>query len=138
MKRLIKLLMEQTPYRVVRDKGANRFQSVESCLRAMKARGFTPKMVIDGGAHVGSFSIAAHSIFPDAVFHLVEPQPACSAPLRELCARQGFVLHECALAEKQGQIGLTRALEPNTGAHVTSDNANAVSVAAATLDALFG
>jgi FkbM family methyltransferase len=138
MKRLIKWLIEQTPYRIVRDKGANRFQAIETCLREMKRRGFAPRVVIDGGAHIGSFSIAAKSIFPDAVFHLIEPQPACSKPLRKLCAMKGFVFHECALAEKQGHISLTQTREPSTGAHITSDAENAIPVVATTLDALFG
>ena len=138
VKRLIKLLMEQTPYRIVRDKGENRFQAIETCLRAMKVRGFAPRVVVDGGAHVGSFSTAAQSIFPAAIFHLIEPQPACNEALRQLCAeKRGFVFHECALAEKQGHIPFTRTLEPSTGAHITSNNENAIRVVAATLDELF-
>ena len=91
------------------------------------------------GAHIGSFSTAAQAIFPNAIFHLIEPQPACSAPLRKLCSeKQGFVFHERALAEKEGHICLTRTLEPNTGAHITSDTENAIAVEATTLDALFG
>lgn len=138
MKRLIKSLMEQTSYRIVRDHGANRFHAIEPCLRMMKARGLAPRLIIDGGAHIGSFSVAAQSIFPDANFHLIEPQPTCSAALQKLCATKSFVFHQYALAEKQGHIGLTRTLEPSTGAHITSDEDNAVSVAATTLDALFG
>ena len=138
MKGLIKSLMARTPYRIVRDKGANRFQAIETCLRAMKTRGFAPRVVIDGGAHIGSFSIAAHSIFPDAVFHLVEPQPACGENLRKLCAARGFIFHECALADQPGHVGLTRTLSPSTGAHVTLDDEKSVPVAANTLDALFG
>jgi len=138
VKHLIKLLMAQTPYRIVRDKGANRFQAIETCLRAMKARGFAPGVVIDGGAHVGAFSIAAEAIFPQAFFHLVEPQPACSGPLQRLCVkRKKFVFHECALAEKQGHIDLTWTCQPNTGAHITVNDESGTSVVAATLDALF-
>jgi FkbM family methyltransferase len=138
VKGLIKLLMAQTPYRILRDKGANRFQAIETCLLAMKRRGFEPRTIIDGGAHAGLFSIAAQQIFPDAVFHLIEPQPACSESLRKLCATtRGFVFHECALAEYQGCISLTANLQPSTGAHITSDLENAVSVIAETLDGLF-
>jgi hypothetical protein len=72
------LLMAQTPYRIVRDRSANRFQAIETCLRQMKRRGFAPRMIIDAGAHIGSFSIAAQAIFPDAIFHLIEPQPPAS------------------------------------------------------------
>jgi FkbM family methyltransferase len=137
MKRLIKLLMEQTPYRIVRDHGGNRFHAIEPCLRMMRERGFVPRTVIDGGAHVGTFSIAAQSTFPEARFHLVEPQPACREPLRTLCAARGFAFHECALAEKPGRILLTATGEPSTGAHVASDGENAISVAAEALDTLF-
>ena len=137
MKHLVKALLAQTPYRIVRDKGENRFQAIETCLRAIKARGFAPKVVIDGGAHIGSFSVAARSIFPNAIFHLVEPQPACIEPLQRLCAAKGFIFHNCALAETKGQIYLTRTVEPSTGAHITSDNRDAIPVMASTLDALF-
>jgi FkbM family methyltransferase len=138
VKRLVKMLLAQTPYRIVRDKGANRFQAIEACLYAIKRRGFSPKVVIDGGAHIGSFSVAVQLIFPDAVFHVVEPQPACCKPLEELCAANGFIFHKCALAEKKGQIHLTRTYGPSTGAHITMENRDAIPVMADTLDALFG
>lgn len=138
VKRLAKILLAQTPYRIVRGNSANRFQAIEVCLDAIKSRGFSPKIIIDGGAHIGSFSVAARSIFPNAVFHLVEPQPACCKPLEKLCAANGFIFHKCALAEKTGKIYLTRALEPSTGAHITQENGDSIPVMADTLDALFG
>jgi FkbM family methyltransferase len=139
VKRLIKLLMAQTPYRIIRDKGENRFQAIETCLHGMKARGFSPRIVIDGGAHLGSFSIAAQEIFPDARFHLVEPQAACSGSLRNLCTERGFIFHQSALAERVGQINLSETSEPSTGAHIKPEpDENTTLVAASTLDALFG
>jgi hypothetical protein len=36
-------------------------------------------IVIDGGAHLGPFSLAAERIFPDAAFHLIEPHPVPSS-----------------------------------------------------------
>src|SRR6476620_8831345 len=95
--------MEYTPYRLVRNRGANRFQTIEVCLRSAKERGFSPKVVIDGGAHLGAFSLAAKMIFPEAKFHLVEPQPVCSASLSRICADNGFVFYDCALAEQDGR-----------------------------------
>jgi FkbM family methyltransferase len=138
MKQLIKSFMERTPYRIVRHYGANRFHAIESCLELMRARGFAPRIVVDGGAHVGSFSVATQAIFPDAIFHCVEPQPACREPLRTLCAEKGFFFHECALAETPGRIDLAATAEPSTGVHVASGGEDAVSVTAETLDALFG
>ena len=58
--------------------------------------------------------------------------------MRALCAEKGFAFHECALAERPGRIDVTATAEPSTGVHVASGGENAVSVAAETLDALFG
>jgi len=138
MKRLIKSLMERTPYRITRYHSANRFFAIEPSLRMMKARGFAPRLIIDGGAHLGVFSIVAKKIFSDAVIHLVEPQTACSGPLHELCDTEGFILHQCALAEKGSSVGLTWTPEPSTGAHIAVDGEDAEFVPATTLDALFG
>ncbi len=138
MKQIIKAILAQTPYRIVRDNGANRFQAIEVTLRGMRDRGFSPGLVIDAGAHLGSFSLAAKEIFPAARFHLVEPQPACTQALTALCAREGFIFHECALAERAGRIDLSRADTPNTGVHVRPDGGGeTVSIVARTLDGLF-
>ena len=139
MKQIIKALIAQTPYRIVRDRGANRFQAIDVSLRNMKDRDFFPRVVIDGGAHLGSFSLATKQIFPGATFHLVEPQPACRVPLKALCAKEGFILHECALADHVGKIGLSRTTEPSTGAHIVPNSDTETSiVSASTLDALLG
>jgi FkbM family methyltransferase len=136
--KIIKALIAQTPYRVVRDKGANRFQAIDASLRNMKDRGFSPRVVIDGGAHLGLFSTATQKFFPNAKFHLVEPQPACSAILMNVARKNGFVLHQCALSDEKGNVNITIASEPNTGVHVTeSDSADTVAVPATTLDSLF-
>lgn len=138
MKALVKALLARTPYRIVRAAGANRFQAIEECLRSMQARGFSPTVVIDGGAHLGDFSTAVAAIFPQATFHLVEPQPACLPHLRLLTRERGFVLHECALADSPGEILLLDTKSPSTGAHVKLEaDSETVSVRGDTLDALF-
>jgi FkbM family methyltransferase len=138
MKALAKRLLSYTPYRIVRDRGVNRFDATERCLISLKERGFAPKLVVDGGAHLGWFSLTARQIFPDAAFHLIEPQPACAGSLRALCSRQGFTFHPCALATERGTVQLSRTEEPSTGAHVRLDgSANTVPVPAETLDGLF-
>jgi FkbM family methyltransferase len=142
VKKIVKAIIAKTPYRVVRDRGANRFQAIDASLRNMKDRGFYPRVVIDGGAHLGSFSLAAKKVFPRATFHLVEPQSACIVSLKALCAKEGFILHECALADCIGKIGFVKSQEPSTGAHIDpglKDNDVEISlVSACTLDALFG
>jgi FkbM family methyltransferase len=137
MKQFVKSVFAMTPYRIVRDRGANRFQAIEVALSGMKERGFTAGLVIDGGAHLGTFSLAARKSFPAATYHLIEPQTACIPALRSLCAREGFTLHECALADRVGEIGLAQSATPSTGAHVKPVGGSGVSsVPASTLDAL--
>ncbi|HEX4410987.1 MAG TPA: FkbM family methyltransferase [Xanthobacteraceae bacterium] len=139
MKRLIKSLITITPYRIVRDQGANRFHAIDPCLRMLKKRGFSPRIILDCGAHVGSFSVATQQIFPDAVFHLVEPQPACRSTLQVLCnSTPSFVFHDCALGDRSGSVNLAVADEATTGAHVAVLGEKVVSVPAETLDKLFG
>ena len=44
-------------------------------LRQLKAMGLEPSVVLDIGAHIGSFSVLAHSLWPDASIYAVEPNP---------------------------------------------------------------
>jgi len=128
LKEIVKAVLEKTPYRIVRDRGANRFQAIDAALNNMRDRGYQPRVVIDGGAHLGLFSFETKKIFPAAAFHLVEPQPSCIEPLRALCAKEGFVLHDCALSDRVGQLGMSLADGPNTGVHVEISRNDAVSL----------
>ncbi len=42
-------------------------------LRALKARGFAPKTIVDIGAHIGAFSLFARHLWPDATIIAAEP-----------------------------------------------------------------
>lgn len=61
---------------------ANRFDAMTDALLLLRDRGFNPRVVIDVGANVGTWTDLAKSVFPEARFHLVEPQTACSAALQ--------------------------------------------------------
>lgn len=139
MKKIIKSFLTYTPYRVVRDYGINRFQGIDQSLLDMRRRGYRPKIVIDGGAHLGTFSVATAKTFPEAIFYLIEPQGPCLPPLRKLCAANGFVLHEYALSDKPGAVKFLKTNAPNTGAYVnpTYPGDEAITVPSTTLDALF-
>jgi len=136
MKKLIKRLMAATPYRIMRDNGPNRFNGMEACLRSMKNRDFQPTVVIDGGAHVGTFSLLAKSIFPKADYHLIEPQPVCHTPLRALCMKEGWTLHACAISDHVGSSRLRVTQDFDTGAYLTAD-ADAHEIKTETLDHIF-
>jgi hypothetical protein len=56
MLKILKLIatsaLRRTPYRLSRVGSSNRFQAHEELLSGLKARGFSPRHVIDGGANV--------------------------------------------------------------------------------------
>ena len=137
MKQFVKAALAHTPYRIVRARGANRFEAIESCLQHLREHGYAPKIVIDGGAHIGSFSLATKGLFSSATHHLIEPQPACFAQLDALCAREGFHLHKCALGSEVGELRMAAGDEPSTGAHISDADTGTAVIAASTLDALF-
>ena len=138
MKRFIKRLLGHTPYRIVRNKGANRFQAIDTALGGLKQRGFSPAVIIDAGAHLGWFSLVARKYFPAAACHLIEPQPACAAALKSLEGNRCFRFHPFALAERPGEVLMNNSELPNTGAQIKlSPGEGTIAVAATTLDALF-
>lgn len=135
MKALLKKIIELTPYRIVR-RAQNRFEAFDYSLRLLGEFGFTPTLIIDGGAHLGSFADIASAIFPSAVIHMVEPQPACQAALRAKADGVRFVFHPYALGDAEDVAkGLTMAAssEASTGAYISTQG---VPVQAAELDAL--
>lgn len=147
MKSLLKAVLNKTPYRVVRRSRGNRFTAIEDALTSMKARGFSPRIIIDGGANVGDFSALSLHHFPEVMVHAFEPQPGCQADLERLRrhASGRLAIHPVALCgpEHDGstlRLG-TDASATSTGAHVLSGDISAarvVTVPCGTLDALIG
>lgn len=142
MKQFIKKLLELTPYRVIRACDANRFQAIEESLRTLKRRGFSPRVVFDGGANIGDFTRLARQIFGnDAEIHMFEPQPSCKPYLEILAKAPAYHFHHAALGSTHG-ASLDLVIEPGqvtTGAHVAASGASktSVRVPVVTLDGLF-
>src|SRR5438067_174642 len=90
----------------------------ETTMRDQPCRWWT---YLDGGAHLGSFSLMAKQLFPSAVFHLIEPQPACIPSLRKTCRANSFHLHECALSDTNEKLSLDCSDAPSTGAHIAEE-----------------
>lgn len=138
LKDLAKRLLASTPYRVVRGP-PNRFQAIDYCLQRLHRLGYAPKQIIDGGAHLGWFALLARQVFADAVIHMIEPQPACRAPLGQLAASRGFGLYPNALSDGPGSVPMVCGDLPNTGAHLgpAAPSEKTADVEATTLDILF-
>lgn len=120
MKNLLKRLVDTTPYRVRRASDLNRFQAIHETLRSLKRRGYQPAIIIDGGANIGDFTRVAYRYYPDAIFHLIEPQPACAEALTSLCSNSQFIFHPVALGAS-GNTTVRLVVDPTgvtTGAHI--------------------
>lgn len=140
LKEVAKRLIALTPFRVVRG-APNRYQAISYCLRYLKRLGFEPAQIIDGGAHLGSFALEVSAIFPAAIVHLIDPQPACRISLEALAAERGFLYHPYALSSAPGIVSMICTDLPDTGALLGHSPARhtqrAVDVEATTLDDLF-
>jgi FkbM family methyltransferase len=80
--------------------------------------GISPRTVIDVGANIGQFAVAAERVFgPRIALYCFEPVPQCAQRLREHLRRCPMaVVHELALAEHEGESNLNL----NTHSHSSS------------------
>ena len=143
MKSLIKALLAKTPYRILRDKGRNRFDAADTALKHLRDRGYRPKVVIDGGAHAGLYALMVREIYPEAAIHMIEAQPACLPNLEQVAATNGFHLHPCAIGSPEdaasGFVTFAATDVASTGAHVAAHGEvgdGTVQVPVRTLDTL--
>ncbi len=146
VKSLLKRGSKRLGYRITRWRAANRFQAVEDTLESLRRLGYAPRTIIDGGANKGQWAGLVLEVFPEARFHLVEPQPACRGALEQLAAKfPGVALHAVALTEPGIQEVTMLGVDAtgSTGAFVATHDvrptgAGAHSVPATSLDQLLG
>jgi FkbM family methyltransferase len=136
---LVKRLAASLGVRITRQSAVNRFDAVDVCLLRMKALGYAPKVIIDGGANVGQFYRLVAPIFRDTHYHLIEPQPACAAAIRELAAARPETVECHSVAVSRPGVSSVRMTGcGSTGAYVANDDEPAeIEVPATTLDVLF-
>src|SRR6516165_10461379 len=70
---------------VYRNRGAG-IGTMAGFLADIRARGFTPRGIIDVGANRGDWTRVALSIFPDASVIMIEPQEEMQPYLSQLCS----------------------------------------------------
>jgi FkbM family methyltransferase len=127
---LAKRLLAHTPFRVVRRGLGHRFQAIDDLLANIKARGYVPAVVIDGGANIGDFARLARRTWTQAWIIMVEPQPACEPALRALAADGGFEVVMAALGREPGVLRFAATADTtSTGAHVIDRDGDADTVA---------
>ncbi len=134
-KRWINGLLLPFGYRISR-LPANRFDAMGDMLQCLRRFGYQPRIVIDGGANMGQWTRLAYSIYPEAIFHLIEPQVACRASLEETASHlRSSHIHAAALTEPGVKTVQMIGADATTGAWISDKaTADSVAVAAATLD----
>lgn len=71
---------------------------------SLAKQGIAPRSVLDVGANVGQFAVAALNLFPTHVVHCFEPQPDCVDQLkRNLKRASGVTVHPIALGAVPGE-----------------------------------
>jgi len=88
-------------------------------------KGLMPRTVLDVGANIGQFAIAAAKFFPQATIHAFEPLPSAAAVLRRHAAGLPRVkVHQVALSDREGRAAfrvsansVSSSLLRATGAH---------------------
>jgi FkbM family methyltransferase len=72
---------------------------------ALLRQGMAPRTVIDVGANVGQFSVAAAKLFPDVQVHSFEPLPECVGRLQGHARKLGNIdVYPLALGESPGEV----------------------------------
>jgi FkbM family methyltransferase len=61
-----------------------RFNATDAALTLLRRSGFQPDVIIDVGANRGQWTSLARDTFPDATYHLVEPQHGCLPLLKQM------------------------------------------------------
>lgn len=83
-----------------------------------RLRPFQPKLLLDVGANIGEWSLAAHRQLPGTGVHAFEIAPTTAAILRRNLAQAGaaFTINEFGLGDREGEITLHYAADYTLGA----------------------
>lgn len=81
-----------------------------------RLRRFSPRLVVDVGANVGDWSLAALRCLPEATVHAFEIAPATAEKLVQATQGKGerLVVNRCGLSDVEGQVTLFFTPESDT------------------------
>lgn len=117
---------------------------------SLAKQGIKPRTVIDIGANVGQYAVAALKLFPIELIHCFEPQPDCIEQLRRnLVAFPSAIVHQIALGDELGTLNfhvnshshsssLLRLLPLHQASFPNATNRSVIMVQVSTLDAVLG
>jgi len=117
---------------------------------ALVRQGISPATVIDVGANVGQFAIAAAKLFPGCHVHSFEPLPECAERLSRYARKLGSItVYPIALGDVEGELSLNRnsyslsssflpLARPHREAFPGAREVGSVRVQVSTLDRVYG
>jgi len=73
----------------------------------------TPRTILDIGANLGFFSMAARGYFPDATIHAYEPNPRIHSFVRANAVSAGFSLFSEAVGRADGEVFMVDSGDSN-------------------------
>src|SRR4051812_46308998 len=73
-------------------------------LRSLKQTGFEPVTVFDIGVGFGTYGL--YQLFPDALYHLIEPTPESQPHLQRIARSFTCEIHPLALGDRDGEARL--------------------------------
>ncbi len=74
MKNLVRNILRKRGYELTKISYRNDTGKMDACLKGLKSRGLNCTTIVDVGANKANWSKMAKKIFPEAKFHLIEPQ----------------------------------------------------------------
>jgi len=144
IKKTIKLPLNMLGYDTV-SLNETRIPKVMDRLKNMKNHGFNPKVIIDGGAHLGKWSESMSEMYPKANFIIVEPNPAVNQKIEERINPTGikYELIKKALGPEKGETFLnvweeadTKLVGSSICEHVRDEEPNKVTCEVINIDSI--
>lgn len=99
----IKMLLERRG--IVLSRPPGQFNVIDWKLKALKQRGVTFNVILDGGAHEGGWTKSILPIFPDATYVMVEPRDDIQPTLKAMSAtNKKLIVIQSLLGASEGQV----------------------------------
>ncbi|MGC1188529.1 MAG: FkbM family methyltransferase [Candidatus Acidiferrales bacterium] len=91
----------------------------------LRQLGFTPKTILDIGANVGFFSVAARSYFPNATIHAYEPNQRIIPALANQASVANFQYFPEAVGSESGSVEILESGDSNQAQTKRSEQGSA-------------
>ena len=142
LKKIINAPLNAIGFELVRQASGSSMPAWSERIRLAKKLGFSPQVIIDGGAFTGDWSKEVSQLFPGAQIVTVEPNPFVQGEIKSNTAhiQPAPKIISVALGESHGKatLNIWRNEKTDTGAslldHVSGEASRAVEVDVDTLD----